>query len=188
MTFFWREPAGSQTTRRPPDHRTWYWHVSRSSGLGKTILQGTVKGGKDDKADLRRGGMTTPGNGKAWGFDKPQRAVENQEKMKKLLIKSSVVPERSSRLIRERWGERERDYDFALSWALHIKNQSQSIWLSYFFHSCWLMPQIAKRSPVPWTVQSQKSIVLVHQCNWWRRHADKNHQTVKENFHHEYNY
>ena len=24
----------------------WYGHVSRSSGLGKTILQGTVKGGE----------------------------------------------------------------------------------------------------------------------------------------------
>ena len=30
----------------------WYGHVSRSSGLAKTILQGTVKGGEEeDKAD-----------------------------------------------------------------------------------------------------------------------------------------
>ena len=40
----------------------WYGHVSRSSGLAKTILQGTVKGGKD-KADKGRGGKTTSGNG-----------------------------------------------------------------------------------------------------------------------------
>ena len=39
----------------------WYGHVSRSSGLAKTILQGTVKGGKD-KADRGRGGKTTSGN------------------------------------------------------------------------------------------------------------------------------
>ena len=40
----------------------WYGHVSRSSGLAKTILQGTVKGGKD-KADRGRGGKATSGNG-----------------------------------------------------------------------------------------------------------------------------
>ena len=39
----------------------WYGHVSRSSGLAKTILQGTVKG-EEDKADRRRGGKTTSGN------------------------------------------------------------------------------------------------------------------------------
>ena len=43
----------------------WYGHVSCSSGLAKTILQGTVKGGKD-KADKRRGGKTTSRNGQAW--------------------------------------------------------------------------------------------------------------------------
>ena len=40
---------GVWTTRRPPDivkrrKLQWYGHVSRSSGLAKTILQGTVKG------------------------------------------------------------------------------------------------------------------------------------------------
>ena len=40
----------------------WYGHVSRSSGLAKTILQGTVKGRKEDKADRGRGGKTTLGN------------------------------------------------------------------------------------------------------------------------------
>ena len=33
----------------------WYGHVSRSSGLAKSILQGTVKG-EEDKADRGRGG------------------------------------------------------------------------------------------------------------------------------------
>ena len=121
-------------------------------------------------------------------FDKPQRAVENQDKMKKLLIKSSVVPKRPSRLIWERWGERECDYDFELSWALHIKNQSQSIWLSYFFTVGDLCCKLQNGRLCPELYNRKKSIVLVHQCNWSRRHADKNHQTVKENFHHEYNY
>ena len=39
----------------------WYGHVSRSSGLAKTILQGTVKGGK-----------TTSENGQAWSSPSPR--------------------------------------------------------------------------------------------------------------------
>ena len=46
-------------------------HVSRPSGLAKTILQGTVKGGKD-KADRGRGGKTTSGNGQAWSSAGPR--------------------------------------------------------------------------------------------------------------------
>ena len=45
----------------------WYGHVSRSSGLAKTILQGTVKGG-----DRGRGGKTTSGNGQAWSSPSPR--------------------------------------------------------------------------------------------------------------------
>ena len=43
----------------------WYGHVSHSSGLAKTILQGTVKGG-------RRRGKTTSGNGQAWSSPSPR--------------------------------------------------------------------------------------------------------------------
>ena len=42
----------------------WYGLVSRSSGLAKTTLQGTVKGGVD-KADRGRGGKTTSWNKQA---------------------------------------------------------------------------------------------------------------------------
>ncbi|WP_419585707.1 hypothetical protein, partial [Thiolapillus sp.] len=49
----------------------WYGHVSRSSGLAKTILQGTVKG-EEDKADKGRGGKTTSGNGQAWSSASPR--------------------------------------------------------------------------------------------------------------------
>ena len=41
----------------------WSGHVSHSSGLAKTILQGT---GEEDKADRGRGGKTTSRNGQAW--------------------------------------------------------------------------------------------------------------------------
>ena len=75
----------------------WYGHVSRSSGLAKIILQGTVKGG-------RRQGRQRKGwedNIREWAglqFCKFQRAVENREKWRKLVAKSSVVPQRPSRL------------------------------------------------------------------------------------------
>ena len=42
--------------------RRWFGHVSRSSGLAKTILQGTVKG-KKKEADRRRGGKAISKSG-----------------------------------------------------------------------------------------------------------------------------
>ena len=72
----------------------WYGHVSRSSGLAKTILQDTVKGGR------RQGGQRKrwEDNIREWTgleFGKSQRAVENREKWRKLVAKSSVVPPRT---------------------------------------------------------------------------------------------
>ena len=74
-----------------------YGHVSPSSGLAKTILQGTVKGGR--RQDGRR--KRWEDNIKKWtGLEsgKSQRAVENMEKWRKLVAKSSVVPQRPSQL------------------------------------------------------------------------------------------
>ena len=75
----------------------WYGRVSRSAGLAKTILQGTVKGGR------RQGGQRKrwEDNIREWTgleFAKSKRAVENRQKWRKLVAKSSVVPQRPSRL------------------------------------------------------------------------------------------
>ena len=75
----------------------WYGHVSRSSGLAKTILLGTVKGGR--RQDRRR--KRWKDNIRGWTgleFAKSERAVENRGKWRKLVAKSSVVPQRPSRL------------------------------------------------------------------------------------------
>ena len=75
----------------------WYGHVSRSSGLTKTILQGTMKGGRRQG----RQGKRWEDNIREWTgleFVKSQRAVENREKWRKLVAKSSVVPQQPSRL------------------------------------------------------------------------------------------
>ena len=69
----------------------WYGHVSRSSGLAKTILQGTVKGGRRHGRQRKR----WEDNIREWTgleFAKSQRAVENREKWMKLVAKSPVVP------------------------------------------------------------------------------------------------
>ena len=75
----------------------WYGHVSRLSGLTKTILQGKVKMGR------RQGGQKKrwEDNVKEWTsleFAKSQRAVANREIWRKLVVNSSVVPQRSPRL------------------------------------------------------------------------------------------
>ena len=75
----------------------WYGHVSCSSGLAKTILQGTVKGGRRQGRQRKR----WEDKDREWTgleFSKSQRAVENREKRRKLVVKSSVVPQQPSRL------------------------------------------------------------------------------------------
>ena len=75
----------------------WYGHVSRSSGLAKTILQGTVKRGRRQDRQKKR----WEDNIREWTgleYGKSQRAVENRGKWRKLVVKSSVVPQRPSRL------------------------------------------------------------------------------------------
>ena len=56
----------------------WYGHVSRSSGLAKTILQGTVKGGRRQGRQRKRWEDTSEWTGME--FAKSQRAAENREK------------------------------------------------------------------------------------------------------------
>ena len=78
----------------------WYGHVSRSSGLAKTVMQGTVKGGRRQGRQRKR----WEDNIREWTgleFAKSQWAVENREKWTKLVAKSSVVPQRPLQL-RER--------------------------------------------------------------------------------------
>ena len=73
----------------------WYGHVTRSSGLAKTILQGTVQGGR------RRGRQN-----KRWEDNIPEwtgmtlgaamRKAERREEWRELVARSSVAPQRST--------------------------------------------------------------------------------------------
>ena len=98
----------------------WYGHVSRSSGLAKTILQGTVKGSRRQGRQKKR----WKDNIREWTgleFAKSQSAVENREKWRKLVAKSSVVPQRHSRL-RDRWEEmRNHKHSFKTVFCFSLK-------------------------------------------------------------------
>ena len=71
----------------------WYGHVTRSTGLAKTILQGTLEGSR------KRGGQRKrwEDNIKEWTgltFAKSQREAENRAKWRDIVRRSSVVPRR----------------------------------------------------------------------------------------------
>ena len=75
----------------------WYGHFSRSSGMAKTVLQGTVKG-----ANMRgRQKKKWEDNIKEWtrmGFGDSLRAAEDRKGWKGIVAMSSVVPRRPPRL------------------------------------------------------------------------------------------
>ena len=75
----------------------WYGHISRSSGMEKTILQGTVKGARRRGRQKKR----WEDNIKEWtgmGFGDSLRAAEDREGWKGIVAMSSVVPRRPPRL------------------------------------------------------------------------------------------
>ena len=74
----------------------WFGHVSMSSGLAKTILQGTVK--------RKRGRQKKrwEDNIKEWtgmDFARSTRAAENRSRWKGIVVNSSVVSRRPSKVM-----------------------------------------------------------------------------------------
>ena len=73
----------------------WYGHVTRSSGLAKTILQGTLQGRRRRGRQRKR----WEDNIKEWTgleWNIILRKAENCEEWRKLVVKSTVVPQRSA--------------------------------------------------------------------------------------------
>ena len=71
----------------------WYGHISKSSGMAKTIMQGTVKGARRRVRQKRR----WKDNIKKWtgmGFGDSLRAAEDREGWNGIVATSSVVPRR----------------------------------------------------------------------------------------------
>ena len=74
----------------------WYGHISRSSGMAKTILQGTVKGARRRGRQKKR----WEDNITEWtgmGFEDSLRAAEDGERWKGIVATSSVVTRRPPR-------------------------------------------------------------------------------------------
>ena len=74
----------------------WFGHVSRSSGLAKTILQGTVKGKRG------RQKKRWEDNIKEWtgmDFASSTRAAEDSSRWKGIVANSSVVPRRPPKVM-----------------------------------------------------------------------------------------
>ena len=75
----------------------WYGHVIRSPGLAKTTLQGTVQGGRRrDRQRKRWEDNVKEWTGLEWNII--LRKAENREEWRKLVVKSTVVPQLSARL------------------------------------------------------------------------------------------
>ncbi|XP_072042720.1 uncharacterized protein [Amphiura filiformis] len=71
----------------------WYGHISRSSGLAKTVLQGTVNGSRRRGRQKKR----WEDNIREWtglNFTTSQRAVEDRNRWREIVKMSSVVPRR----------------------------------------------------------------------------------------------
>ena len=97
---------GNWTTRRPPDHcketqTAVVWSCLLFIRSGRNHLARFWKG-EEDKVDRGRGGKTTSGNGQAWSSPSPRGQWRTGKIWRKLVAKSSVVPQWPSWL-RDRW-------------------------------------------------------------------------------------
>ena len=107
-----QDPAGNRTALRPPDHRketqtavAWSCLPFIRSGQNHLARHSEKGGGererereREEKADRGRGGKTSSGNGQAWSSPGPRGQWRMWKKWRKLAVKSSVVPQRFSRL------------------------------------------------------------------------------------------
>ncbi|KAK2154897.1 hypothetical protein NP493_2129g00000 [Ridgeia piscesae] len=74
----------------------WYGHITRSSGLAKTILQGTVQEGRRRGRQKRRWEDNIPEwTGMTLGA--AMRKTERREEWRELVARSSVAPQRSTK-------------------------------------------------------------------------------------------
>ena len=75
----------------------WYGHVTRSLGLAKTILQGTVQGGRKRGRQKKRWEDNIP-EWTGMSLGAAMRKAESREEWRELVAKSYVTPRQSTRL------------------------------------------------------------------------------------------
>ena len=107
----------------------WYGHNSRSSGMAKTVLQGTVKGARR----IGRQKKWWKDNIKEWtgmGFEDSLGAAEDREGWKGIVATPSVVPRRPPRL--RDWDEMMRWLTFVFLKFVSYSSFSQRYWICNF--------------------------------------------------------
>ena len=108
-----------------------YGHISRSSGMAKTILPGTVKAARRTGRQKKR----WEDNIKEWtglGFGDSLRAAEDREGWKGIVATSSVVPRRPPRL--RYWDEMRWDNSILCSLSCQVPpKKAQELWNLYDF-------------------------------------------------------
>ena len=160
-----QNPAGNWTTWRPPGHcketQTAVVYVSCSSGLAKTILQGTVKGGRRQGRQKKR----WEDNIREWTgleFAKSQRAMENRGNVRKLVAKSSVAPQQPSRLRDRCWWWWQRECSFSRNanlFLLHLPH-SASPWGILESLDSRARSALAVRQEPKWTLKSMSTVKI----------------------------
>ena len=90
-----KQPLGNMMHSCPVQETEprWFDHVSRPSGLAKTILLGTVKGNRKRGSQKKKWNDNT----KEWtgiDFARSIRVAENRTRWRGIAAKSSVVPQR----------------------------------------------------------------------------------------------
>ena len=73
----------------------WYGHITRLSGLAKTILQGTVQGGRRRGRQEKRWEDIPEWTGTTLGA--AMRKTERRDEWRELVARSSVAPQRSTK-------------------------------------------------------------------------------------------
>ena len=145
----------------------WYGHIARSSGMAKTILQGTVKGARRRGRQKKR----WEDNIKEWmgmEFGDSLRAVEDREGWKGIVATSSVVPRRPPRL---------RDWDESIMIDLHycksiinlcklLKESEYSV----FIYSDFIWPILP---PVTVGIPSPKMALFFPICVYFPKYNEK---------------
>ena len=76
----------------------WFSHVSRTFGLAKTILQGTVKGNRK-RGRLKKRWEDNIEEWTEMDFASSTRTAENRTRWKGIVANSSVVPRRPSKVM-----------------------------------------------------------------------------------------
>ena len=75
----------------------WHGHITRLTRLAKMILQGTVQGGsRKGRQKKTWGGIISEWTG--LGLGEALRKAEDREEWRKVVVRSSLMPQRSFRL------------------------------------------------------------------------------------------